>query len=79
MRCHSWVVRATIETSGHFTPVSCRAPLTPNSIQDHCKPLPTEKCCCCGLDWICGDEDGGCVGGRGIDGKSGWWRKKMKK
>jgi hypothetical protein len=26
---------------------------------------------CCGFCWICGDEDGGCVGGRDIDGKNG--------
>jgi hypothetical protein len=27
--------------------------------------------CCCGFGCVCGDEDGGCVGGREIDGKSG--------
>jgi len=25
-------------------------------------------CVCCGFGWVCGEEDGGCVGGREIEG-----------
>jgi hypothetical protein len=30
----------------------------------------------CSSGWVCSDEGGSCVGGREIDGKSGWWRKR---
>jgi hypothetical protein len=32
--------------------------------------------CCCDFGWVCSDEDGGCVGGRKIDEKSGWWKER---
>jgi hypothetical protein len=25
--------------------------------------------CCCDFGWVCGDEDGGCVGGRKVERK----------